>query len=361
MCFHSLTRNSSRKLLPLFVTDAGLACIGEVERNKDVLNAGRVSLTACGSAQEPPSWEFTMSINARFARTTILMLSLELLGVLQASQFAHADSPFTTPRNAVESQTGKHVRMLMSELHPFQPSLPTFVITHGMGGTESGDRFHQLADAIKEAMPGSNVILLDWSNDASKTDSRLGLPSPWEVAKSIDPVAKDAAECLKALGIDPAHTTFIGESFGNCVNAGIAEHLGRRGRILAFNPPNAAGGYKTPDLRTCADLAWSFQTYSIFDTQDQIAHVGFFLETHANATDRDQHVAGVAWLADRVRSDETNWLLMQYHPTETGVETFDAIAAISGELLTEKHPFRHRPPEVRSHSRASVPLVTSTP
>lgn len=209
-----------------------------------------------------------MSINARFARTTILMLSLQYLSVLQAAQFAQADSPFTTLRNAVESQTGKHVRMLMSELHPFQPSLPTFVITHDLGG---------------------------------------------------------------------------------------------RGRILAFNPPNAAGGYKTPDLRTCADLAWSFQTYSIFDTQDQIAHVGFFLETHANATDRDQHVAGVAWLADRVRSDETNWLLMQYHPTETGVETFDAIAAISGELLTEKHPFRHRPPEVRSHSRASVPLVTSTP
>jgi len=28
----------------------------------------------------------------------------------------------------------------------YELNRPTFVITHGMGGTETGDRFHQLAD-----------------------------------------------------------------------------------------------------------------------------------------------------------------------------------------------------------------------
>lgn len=302
-----------------------------------------------------------MSIIRRFARYTILLLSLEFLSVILASDLAHAATPFTTRWNSVKSRISERVQILVSERRPFHPSLPTFVITHGMGGTQSEDRFHQLADAIEAAIPWSNVILLDWSKDAKKTTSFLGLPAPWEVAKHIDPVARDAAETLHSLSIDPTLTTFIGESFGNCVNARIAEQLGRRGQILAFNPPNAAGGYKTPDLRTCADLAWSFQTYSAFDTQESIAHVGFFLETSAFATERDQHVAGVSWLADRVRSRDMTWLLMLHQMTQTRDEEFDAVAALSGDLISDQHPPRERCQEVHGDSRSSGQLVTVAP
>ncbi len=215
----------------------------------------------------------------------------------------------------------------------YLPTQPTFVVTHGMGGTEAGDRFHQLVDAICDAMPEANVLIVDWSKESWRTRGYFQIPSPWDVAQNIDPVATEAVELLKALHIDPARTTFIGESFGNCVNARIAEALGGRGRILAFNPPNDLSGYKAPDLRFCSDVAWSFQTYSLCDCQSPIADVGFFLETPANAMAKDQHVFGVAWLANRVQSGDLTWLFPELVLPEPANEDFDAIVTISGEVL----------------------------
>lgn len=202
-----------------------------------------------------------------------------------------------------------------------------------MGGTEAGDRFHQLADAICNAVPDSNVLIIDWSKQSWRTRGYFQIPSPWDVAQNIDPVAKEAAELLKALQVDAARTTFIGESFGNCVNARVAEALGGRGRILAFNPPNDLSGYKAPDLRFCSDVAWSFQTYSLCDSQSPIADVGFFLETPANAQAKDQHVFGVAWLTTRVQSGDLIWLFPHLRLPEPATEDFDAIVRISREVL----------------------------
>ena len=209
----------------------------------------------------------------------------------------------------------------------------TYVITHGMGGTTVGDRFHQLADAIGNSIPEANVVIVDWSKDSCRRLGWRQLPSPWDVAQNIDPVAMEAIALLKALQIDPARITFIGESFGNCMNARIAEALGGRGRILAFNPPNDLGGYKTPDLRFCSDVAWSFQTYSMFDCQSPIADVGFFLETPVNATVRDQHVFGVEWLAAQVQSGNLFWMLPEINLPEPATKEFDAVATLSGEIL----------------------------
>ena len=233
-------------------------------------------------------------------------------------------------------------RILHRPERPFVNSRPTFVITHGLGGTEAGDRFHQLADAICEAIPGSNVVMVDWSQASTRTTQVLRLPVPWTFGWNIDAVGKEATGLLKALQVDPARTTFIGESFGNCVNARIAEQSGRRGRILAFNPANLAGGYLTPDLSACAELSWSFQAYSAFDTLESIAHAGFYLETSAGATDKDQHTAGVPWLADRVRSGDLTWLLMQHRSLKQRADCFDATATLTGELSEQRIP-RKRP------------------
>ena len=299
-----------------------------------------------------------MSLNPKLVCATFLLSSLSAFSVLQANE-AHADSPAAGPGCDLASENGGYVQILLGQQHGFEPALPTFVITHGMGGTQPNDRFHQLAIVIQDTLPQCNVLLVDWSRDATKSTSFPGIPSPWEVAKKIEPVARQVSEELQTLSIDPTQTTFIGESFGNCVNARIAEHLGRRGRILAFNPPNSAGGYKIPDLRTCADLTWSFQTFSVFDTQTPIAHMGFFLETHANATDLQKHIAGVSWLADQVRFGNTKWLLMQHQMENARDNEFDAIAAISGELINNQHPPRERSPEFRANSRTSVTLVTT--
>lgn len=299
-----------------------------------------------------------MSINFKFIRAVTLQAILSFLCLLQQREVL-ADTLPMGQWKSVNAQPSRCVQTLLRKQHRFEPHLPTFVITHGMGGTQLDDRFHQLADAIDEAFPESNVILINWTDASCKKTLFLGLPSPWEVAKNIDRVAHEAADNLQSMGLEASSTTFIGESFGNCVNARIAERLGRHGRILAFNPPNAAGGYKTPDLRTCADLAWSFHTFSVFDAQDPIAHAGFFLETPASSTDLDQHVAGVSWLVDRIRSGNTDWLLMRHQMENASHNEFDAIAAISGEMINNPHLSRERTPEFREESRTSLNSITS--
>jgi len=51
------------------------------------------------------------------------------------------------------------------------------------------------------------------------------------VANSIDAVVAEAVVSLKTLQLDAARTTFMGESFGNCVNARISEQLGQQSSI----------------------------------------------------------------------------------------------------------------------------------
>jgi hypothetical protein len=299
---------------------------------------------------------------ARFrfnCQTTLITLTFALIALLPVPQDAFADSPQIPPANpwmAMEFSTQtSQVQILHDSQRPFERDRPTFVLTHGMGGTAAGDRFHQLADAICNAVPDSNVLIIDWSKQSWRTRGYFETPSPWDVAPNIDPVAMEAVELLKALQVDPARTTFIGESFGNCVNARIAETLGGRGRILAFNPPNDLAGYKTPDLRFCSDVAWSFQTYSLCDCQSPIADVGFFLETPADAMVKDQHVFGVAWLAARVQSGDLTWLFPELILPEPAIEDFDAIVTISGEILDiglPRHLF-----VTETDSESSVPLM----
>ncbi len=272
-----------------------------------------------------------MSINLGSTCAVIMTTILQLTNLWPGFGYLQAG----TARDRVQIQ--------ISGERPFASSEPTFVITHGMGGTRSGDRFHDLVDAVESTVPNANVILLNWTNDACKSTTFLRIPDPWEVAKSIDSVAEEAATELCEVGVDPTRTTLIGESFGNCVNAKIALHFGKRGRILAFNPPNAAGGYPIPDLRDCADLTWSFHTLSVFDTQDAISHAGFLLETAPKTSELDQHVSGICWLTNQTCSGNMSWLLMKHQTVAAGESLFDGIATLSGELLNDEHPQRQRP------------------
>jgi len=301
-----------------------------------------------------------MLVCCRFnCQTTLITLAFALMALLPVPQDAFADGPQISTANlwmaiGFSAQTTQ-AQILHDSQRPLEPGRSTIVITHGMGGTEEGDRFHQLADAICSAIPECNVVMIDWSKQSWRTRGYFQIPSPWDVAQNIDPVVKEAVELLQALQIDPARTTFIGESFGNCVNAQIAEALGGRGRILAFNPPNDLSGYKTPDLRCCSDVAWSFQTYSMFDSQSPIADLGFFLETPANAMAKDQHVFGVNWLTARVQSGDLTWLFPQLVLPEPATEDFDAIVTISGEVLDLGLP-RH-PLVTETESESSEPLI----
>ena len=293
-----------------------------------------------------------------FSYTGCVSLFVSLWMVTVASAAAHAGGADIDPWVAADLRVNvSRARILHRIERPLQDSQPTFVITHGMGGTVTNDRFHQLADAICDAVPGSNVLMVDWSKDSWQT-TILGLPSPWGVACNIDPEAEEASQLLEALQIDPVQTTFIGESFGNCVNARIAERMGRHGTILAFNPADSAGGYEAPDLRTCSDVSCSFHTFSMFDTLEPIANAGFFLETPANASDKDQHTAGVAWLVAQVKCGDLTWLRAEHRLAEPEAEYFDATATLSGQLSRTRIP-RRRPVPIENHKPQAGQLITA--
>jgi hypothetical protein len=293
-------------------------------------------------------------------QTRILMALLACLSMAFQCETTVADGQDAKSSSAAPTLAHKsHVSLRHWKDRTFNRHQPTFLITHGMGGTEAGDRFHQLADAIHLALPESNVVLIDWSKESCQTTDYLGIPMPWRVANSIDAVAAEAVVSLKTLQLNAARTTFIGESFGNCVNARISEQLGRQSTILAFNPPSCFGGYPVPDLRSCAAMSWSFQTYAAYDTQAVIADVGFFLETQPNSSEKEQHIAGISWLAIQVHSGRQFWLIPRRDSVSPQVECFDAVATLSGEILQE-HPTRMRPTPVNAES-PSVELMASTP
>ena len=215
-----------------------------------------------------------------------------------------------------------------------------YVITHGMGGTASGDSFHRLAAAIHRNIPRACVIRLDWSEKASAKIG--GFPHPWKVAGSIDEVGDQAALVLKKEGLNPAHAILIGESFGNWVNARIAHQLGGVQGILALNPANEGGGYVLPDLRKHARRSWSFHTYSVFDTTLEIADSDFWLETPADTTHWGQHVAGIRWLAARIEANDMTWLNMDKPLPQRKAGLFRAMATMDGQLSDKQQP-RERP------------------
>lgn len=230
----------------------------------------------------------------------------------------------------------------------------TFVITHGMGGTVAEDRFHHLAAGIVKMFPDARVIRVDWCELASAKS--YGLPNPWKVAASIDEVGDQAALLLQREKIDPRRSTFIGESFGNWVNARIAQKLGGVQGILAFNPANEAG-YPPPDLRRHAQRSWSFHTYSVFDTTREIAESDFWLETPAHAGHWDQHTSGVKWLLARVDAGDQSWLLMDKPLPKRCAGHFQALATIDGLLSGDQLP-RERPVPTHSPSNAANPPAT---
>jgi pimeloyl-ACP methyl ester carboxylesterase len=215
----------------------------------------------------------------------------------------------------------------------------TYIVCHGMWGTTAGDRFERLCAAIKRQLPQCNVVLLDWS-DASKSGG--GLFMAWRVSKNIDPVADQAAKQLQALPLDRTRTTLIGESFGNYVNARLAKHLGGCERILAFNPASELGGYPPSDLQAAARTAWSFHTWSVYDTSRPIAHRELLLETPTDASELAQHMHGITWLSERLEAGDQSWLSAEQQIPECKHGCYPAVAGLDGELILIEVP-RQRP------------------
>jgi hypothetical protein len=227
-------------------------------------------------------------------------------------------------------------------VRPIRPESPFFVVTHGMGGTSDGDRFHRLADTISSTCPSANVLLIDWSEASCARTKFFNLPYPQAVAGKIDRVGEDAAEMLCELGFDPDLGTFIGESFGNWVNARIANEVGGVRRVLAMNPASELGGYRPPDLSACARTSWSFHTYSIFDTLLRISQASILLETRPGSSEIDRHTCGIGRLTSRLERGDRSWLFAEVNLRDASDTSFHTLATLDGQLVNFNSP-RMRP------------------
>jgi hypothetical protein len=290
-----------------------------------------------------------MSINfQRLAlRASLILFSILSQGQFMAESATAAEAlPVTTTQKTTDLIKQATPLLASKELTPpvrlwtvGSRNERAFVITHGMGGTAADDRFHKLAAVIAKLFPDACVIRVDWCERASV--KFYGLPNVLQVAASIDEVGDQAALLLQQEKIDPQHATFIGESFGNWVNARIAQKLGGVHGILALNPANEAG-YPLPDLRRHTQRSWSFHTYSAFDTTSEIAANDCWLQTPAQATQWGQHVAGIHWLTARLEAGDTTWLQMDKLLPVRRPGHFQALVTFDGLLTNEQLP-RKRP------------------
>ena len=265
------------------------------------------------------------------------MLRNFLTGLLLT--LAHFGVPAAQAQEAAINENSttfkQRVQLLSVGQIPESPSW-WYVVTHGMGGMSEGDRFDELAQAIKEAFPKSNVYLLNWTHDASIS------PWPWVVARRIDTVAELAISQLRQHSVDPAKVTLIGESLGNNVNALIAQRMGQVAHILALNPAHELGGGGSLNLRAYSQTAWSFHSQSPYDTHLPVADRSILLNTPHDCNAIGQHTYGVAWLRTTLKNGDREWLQLEQVIPEGPSGMFDVAISPDGELDWELAPRRHQ-------------------
>jgi hypothetical protein len=133
-----------------------------------------------------------MLANFRLNRlTNLITATIAILAFFAMREENFAKGTLISPENpwlAIEFPASpSQSQILHDPRRSYDFNRPTFVITHGMGATEIGDRFHQLADAICEAIPECNVLIIDWSKQSWQT-GWFGIPNPLAVAQNIEPV-----------------------------------------------------------------------------------------------------------------------------------------------------------------------------
>jgi Carboxypeptidase regulatory-like domain/Beta-propeller repeat len=186
------------------------------------------------------------------------------------------------------------------------------IITHGYGGTRDNDDFHKLANKIK-TLGNVNVYRIEWNQGSNrKLMIAPGIFIPWPPFSqlAINPTAAVAAEQLRARGLDPSKATFVGESFGNYVNYRIAELLGGAQNAAIFNPANELGFYTPPDFRKVFKNSYSFHTYSLWDTNRDIAQHQLFIRNTDGLSATAQHQSGIPRLLLTLEQKDLSWLFL---------------------------------------------------
>jgi hypothetical protein len=234
----------------------------------------------------------------------VLVYTIDLYGTELSEFYPNGSSSPAKPKSGpAASLNAGDVRVIPRQAQR-NPNGKDYVISHGYNGIRND--FNELANKIKSVDPTANIYIVDWSPIATRN---CGVPCPQIVAPSINEVGDEAFRQLQALGAQANKITGIGESFGNYVNARIAQNYGVIDKIIALNPAFEGGGYVPPNLRGLAAISVAFQTLSIFDTNRSIADFNVLLMTPPGTFNPlTQHEYGIRWLIERLNAHETEWL-----------------------------------------------------
>jgi hypothetical protein len=190
---------------------------------------------------------------------------------------------------------------------PSEKPSHTYILTHGFGGID--DRFFDMGRVILEKDKNANVLVVDWSPGANQAVMRI--PNPLAAANRIDLTGDMLSVLLTKLHkkncFDPEQATFIGESFGNCVNHRAALSIRKNGlkkpeRALVLNPAPYAG-YQTPVFTVAFKRSIACVSESVLDSRAAIANQRIALKTGGGPI--EQHTHGMRWLQSRLDAGDS--------------------------------------------------------
>jgi hypothetical protein len=192
---------------------------------------------------------------------------------------------------------------------PSDKAAHTYIITHGLGGVD--DRFFDLGAAIRATQADVNVLVIDWTPGSDCTIARV--PNPLAAANRIDLTGEVVGSYLTKLSkkkcFDPAQATFIGESFGNCINHRTAVCLRKNGlqkaeRALVLNPAPCTSGYSTPLFTVAFKQSIACVSESWLDSRGRIANKQVLLKPDSRGQ-IEQHQYGMRWLQRRLEAGDS--------------------------------------------------------
>ncbi|MCL4827375.1 MAG: DUF11 domain-containing protein [Caldilinea sp.] len=143
----------------------------------------------------------------------------------------------------------------------FNPNKPAIMVTHGWHGKEDEDRFIQLVDKLAKNYPTHNVVRIIWEKGADAF-------FPRDASKNIPAAAEQAVKLLQGLHYsDWSQTIYIGESFGNGINAEMSQMAPARGKALILNAANPVGypDGLTPKYKEAFSDSISIRTWDLAD------------------------------------------------------------------------------------------------
>jgi hypothetical protein len=239
----------------------------------------------------------------------MLRLSMLVIAILFLAIGAAAAQESTAGKRVEIYKVKDIVTVWSIDAAPSDKATHTYILTHGLGGVDY--RFFDLGNAIRAKQPDVNVLVIDWTPGADRTIAKI--PNPLAAANRIDLTGEVVASYLTKLNkrkcFDPTQATFIGESFGNCINHRTAVCLRKNGlpkveRALVLNPAPCTSGYQTPLFTVAFKQSIAYVSDSWLDSRGRIANKQVLLKPDSRGQ-IEQHQYGMLWLQQRLDAGES--------------------------------------------------------